>query len=1051
MSNAIASPDGLACASYGSEDKAGAKGALAEKANDNADLPISGTVKSKKGEPLVGVTIVVKNSSAGTATDVDGHFSLSVPDGNATLVISYVGFKSQEYPLNGQTTLSITLEESATSLDDVIVVAYGTQKKTSSSAAVSAVKGTELAQSPVPNITNSIAGRVSGVTIRANGGQPGADNASIQIRGIATTGNSAPLVVVDGIIRNNINQVDPNTIESVTVLKDAAAVAPYGVGGANGVLLITTKTGKSGTPTLSLSSYYGVQTPTVYLKMLSAKDYMSLSNEAYANANPTGTTPPYAADLVDNYDALHAQDPDKYPDSNFYRDIARLYVPVQNHSLQLTGGSERIRYYAGLGFFDQKGMVDKLLYRRYNYNVKLDADITKTTKVILSLNGSYENNNSTNGYINNIIWNAVKTLPTGSMRYSNGLPGAINGGAPLGDIQGGYAKTQTNTLLSSLSLEQQLPFLKGLSIRGTFAYDPTGRFVKNWHLPTRFYNINTSTTPYTFTPAIAGSPDINLFQEYTTTQNFTYQGYLNYHNTFGQHDLSGLVVAESRNSTYNAFSASRRNYTIPIDELDLGSSLKDDAGNGGTSSTGSQIGYVYRVGYNYAGKYFVETAGRYDGHYAFAPGKRFGYFPSVSGAWLVSEENFLKNKFPSLSTLKIRGSWGKTGNLPYINGNLASFQYLNVYNLYGNAYAFGQAGLVQGTYVPQEANPNITWEVSTKTDGGVEMSLWNGALNLEVDYFQEVRDRMLISPQAVVPQEYGLALPLENAGKMKNRGVEVALGANHRLKNGVQLGFTGNFTYAKNELVQVFENTTTFENPNRRQTGRPLNTPFGYHSLGLFSTADDVNGDGVINVDDGYTVNQFGAVLHPGDIKYADLNGDGKLDENDHTVIGYSAHPQITYGFTGTAAWKGLDLSLFFQGAANASIYASNFQNVPFSNNSSNTGYEYFDNYWRPDRQDAKYPRITPTPYSNNQQYSDFYMKNTGYIRLKTAMLGYTIPASVATKLGTKTVRVYVSGQNLLTYSKLKFIDPEEANVNTSGTYFYPNQKVYTVGLNVTF
>ncbi|HEY8959440.1 SusC/RagA family TonB-linked outer membrane protein, partial [Chitinophaga sp.] len=450
----------------------------------------------------------------------------------------------------------------------------------------------------------------------------------------------------------------------------------------------------------------------------------------------------------------------------------------------------------------------------------------------------------------------------------------------------------------------------------------------------------------------------------------------------------------------------------------------------------------------YDHKYLFEAAGRYDGHYYFAPGKRWGYFPAFSAGWVISEENFIADHATPLEYLKLRASWGKSGNLAG-----AAFQYLNGYNLYGNAYAYGNGSMVQGSNITREANPNITWEISTKTDIGVDATLWKGLLTLEVDYFHERRTGMLLPPAVTVPVEYGLSLSDENQGIMENHGIDISAGTTHRFSNGLQLNLNGNFSYAKNKMIQVFETAATHDNPNRSRTGRPLGTQFGYHALGLFSQADDKNSDGIINSEDGYNVTQFG-VLHPGDIRYADIGGpdgkpDGKIDSYDETVIGNPVYPFITYGFTPSASWKGFDVSLFFQGAALASLNFRGFQTVPFNNNNSNSSYEYYNNHWTPNTPDAKYPRANQSPYANNTQNSDFWMMKTGYLRLKTAVLGYTLPARISKAMKMQSVRCYVSGQNLLTFSKMKFMDPEVGYTDLETAY--PNQKVFVFGLNVNF
>ena len=1021
-----------------------------------AEVTVRGTVKTPEtSEPLPGVSIILKGTQRGTTTDANGKFQLDVPDGNAVLIFSFVGYTSQEITVGNKTNMDVALVLDTKALDEVVVVGYGTQKKSTLTGSIASVKGSEIAENPVPNISNSIAGKIAGVSMRPNGGQPGSDSPDIHIRGIGTTGNNRPLVVVDGIIRDNVNQIDPSSIETVTVLKDAAAVAPYGLGGANGVLLITTKRGKTGAPTLSLSSYYGTQTPTYYPRLLSAVDYMRLKNEAYLNENPTGTQQPFATDLVDNYTNLNKENPDLYPISNT-KDLVNMNAPMQNYTLQLSGGSDRIKYQTGLGFLKQNGMFDPVKYARYNYNMNLTAEATKTTTVTLSIIGSVERVSSVDTAVSagNLFRNGFKYIPIRSLYYSNGLWGEFAGNSPVGVLHAGYTKNSNNTLLTTIGIEQKLPFIRGLSLKGTFSYDPNQRTKKGYHTPFYYYTQNTNTTPYTYNKEISTSEGgaaafTWLAQQYLKTQTFTYQAYLNYHNSFGKHDLTGLLVAEARNSTFEMFTARRNNFAVDVDELNMGSSNKNDFDNGGTSSTGSQIGYVYRVGYAYAGKYLLEASGRYDGHYYFAPGKRWGYFPAFSAGWVLSEEDFVKNGLPFVDNLKMRASWGKSGNLAG-----SAFQYLTGYNLNGNAYAFGTGSMVQGAVVPNEANKNITWEISTKSDVGFEASLWRGLLTIEADYFREKRTGMLLPPAVSVPIEYGLALADENAGIMENNGIELSLGTNYKFTNGLRLGINGNVSYAKNKMIKVFETAATRNNPNRSRTGRPFGTQFGYKTDGLFSTDDDKNDDGIINAADGYNVAQFGT-LHPGDIRYIDIAGpnggapDGKIDSNDETVIGKPVYPFLSYGLTTTAAWNGFDLNVFFQGSSMASLDIRQFQTIPFNNNNSNSSYEYYDNHWTPNTQDARYPRATQAPYANNTQLSDFWMTSTAHLRLKTAIIGYTLPKNVIKALRIQQVRFYVSGQNLFTFSKLKFMDPEVGYTDRETAY--PNQKVYVFGLNVTF
>ncbi len=1018
---------------------------------------ISGKVTDSNGQPLPGVTVVVKGTTIGMVTDADGSYALAnVPEGTV-LVFSFVGMISQEISSAGKTVINVTLLTDSIGIEEIVTIGYGVQKKTTVTGSISTIKGEELAAIPVPNIAHAMAGKLAGVSMNyAAGSQPGMGNPDIHVRGIVTTGNNSPLVIVDGVKRNNISQVDPSTIDNITVLKDAAAVAPYGMGGANGVILITTKKGQTGKPVVRLNTSWGIQNPTYVPDMLDATDYMTLQNEGYYNQTPNGTTPPNDPDLIANYKQLHKDDPWRYPDSKFI-DTWNTNVPVQNHNLELSGGTDKVTYHAGLGYYNQKGLFDPIGYKRYNYDLSLEMKATNTTKIGMSLYGSVEETKDLDPGENatgHLFRAFYKFIPTQTILYPEGDKwGESSASSPMAAINSeGYEKWDKNTLLATAYIEQQLPFIEGLSVKGVFSYDPTSELQKQWHLPFVYHVINLNTTPYSYTEAITAqegnSPTyIYLQQDNRNWKNYTLQGYLNYNRKFGDHGVTGLFVAEARKNTYSTFMARRNNFALEIDELDFGSSNKLDYDNGGSSSEGSEIGYVYRVGYSYKDKYLAEASGRYDGHYYFAPDARWGYFPAFSAAWRISEENFMANS-KIINNMKLRASWGQSGMLAG-----GPFQYMAGYQLRGNAYLYGNSALVQGSRVTQEPNPNITWEISTKTDIGLDFNLWEGLLGFELDYFHENRTGMLLAPQVTLPAEYGLALSQENAGEMKNNGFEFTVSSHKQFNNGIELNISGNMSYAKNQMIEVFQTDAQRNNPNRTLTGRPYGTPFGYKALGIFSTAEDTNGDGIINATDGYNVAQFG-ILHPGDIKYADLSGpdgvpDGKIDSNDEHPIGNPVYPLMTFGFTPELRWKGVDVSLFFQGTAMSSINIRQFMTVPFENNGSNTAYEYLNNRWTSDNQGARYPRSTPAPYANNTQASDWWTVSSSYLRLKTMVIGYNIPKTVMSKIGINGIRVYYTGQNLLTISNITHIDPEMGYDQRENSY--PVMRSHTLGLDITF
>jgi len=1015
---------------------------------------VSGKVVDSKGQPLPGVTITEKGTRNTVVSDVNGNYRITVGDNNPVLTFRYVGYTLQEVAVGGQSTVNVTLVENNADLNEVVVVGYTTQKRSEITGAISSVKGSDLAIAPVDNISNSIAGRVSGVIARqSGGGAPGSDNTTFSIRGVNTTGNNAPTIVIDGIIRNNINQIDPNTVESVTVLKDAAAVAPYGIGGANGVVLITTKSGKTGAPSISFSGYYGSQKPTYFPKVLSAQDYMTLYDEAQTNDNVVAANLKYAPSYIANYAANHATNPDLYPISDG-RAAINFNAPEQNYNMELTGGNDKVKYYTNLGFFNQKGIFSPINYTRYTYNVGLEVNATNTTKVSLSIHGSNEINNNIDPAINNgvLLRDIFKLIPTDPTQFSNGLYGSSNGLSVQGALHsGGYNNNYFNSMLSTLSIEQKLP-IPGLSLKGTVSYDPYSQNQKQWHLPFIYSTINTTVTPYTYTPAIAtaeGPPAYTyLYEQYNKSESFTYQGILNYHNNFGKNSVTGLLVAEDRNNLSSNFNAQINNYSLLVDELNFGSSNKNDYSIGGNSSTSSSVGYAYTVEDVFDGKYSLAASGRYDGHYYFAPGHRYAFFPSFSGFWNIARENFMK-PVKWVNDFKLRASWGKSGALA---GN--PYQYDNAYNLNGSATAFGNGTLSQGTTPTPQANPLITWEQAIKTDVGFDASFLNSALTLTVDVYKQLRSGMLYQPGgASIPAEYGTPLSQVNGQQMEGSGIEFSIGTRHRFDNGLQLSANGTFSYNTNKLTQVFETAATFNNPNRRITGRPYGTQFGYHALGLFTpaTAAAFNAAGKT---------QIGAAgtIRGGDIQYQDQNGDGKIDANDIVPIGYSPTPLIDYGLNLNASWKGFDVSLFFQGTAKSQTSVQGFVTIPFNNNSSNVGYEYFDNRYTPanPNPNAKYPIADSAPNSNNTQASDFWVRNAAYVRLKTAQLGYNIPSNVLKAMKIKTFRVYVSGQNLLTVSSLKFIDPElgggnTGNVTNNQETIYPPSRVITAGFNATF
>jgi TonB-linked SusC/RagA family outer membrane protein len=1010
-------------------------------------IPVKGVVSDEKGVPLSGVTITVKGSEANAVSGADGRFSLNAPNKRAVLIFSYVGHQVQEITVGDKTDFNITLIAGENQLEQVVVVGYGTQKRASVTAAVATIQGSDIAAKPVANLSNSIGGRVAGVIFTQNAGEPGYDGANLLIRGRSTTGNTQPLVIVDGVPRS-FNQLDPDSIASLTILKDAAAVAPYGMAGANGVILITTKRGKSGAPTLEYSGYVGWQNPTRLTKFVNASEYATMRNIANANV---GSPAVYTEEELQKF--KDGSDPDLYPNHNVLKELITPNAIITGHNLSLSGGTDKLRYYGGLGYLNQKGMWGPTNYKRYNLVSNIEAQATATTKVSLSLNGRVEDRNFPGVSAGSIFYQAFRTPPTAPLTFSNGLPGSYIGRSAYGNIfNSGYTNTVGYVLLSQFSIEQQLPFIKGLSVKAAVSYDmnepggsdPAITLSKTWRTPIPYYTVNATTQPYTYTLAGNDGPAKPVYSvSYFQNQAFTYQGYLNYNNDFGKHGVTAMVVLEARNSKFTSLGASRSNFNVNVPELNNGSFNATDISNNGFSGQTKQQSAIFRVTYAYNSKYLFEASGRYDGHYAFGPGHRYGFFPAVSAGWRLSEEDFIRQNLEWVDNLKLRASYGESGALPYIGGNLAAFQYLSAYSLYGNSAVINGSG-TQGLNETLEANPNITWERARKTNIGLDLSILNGLFTLEADYFFEKRNNMLVAPNAILPGEYGIGLAQENAAIMSNRGFEFTAGTRYSPAKDLTLGLTANFTLAKNKLLQIFEDDATFNNPNRKLTGRALGTQFGYQATGYFQVSDDKDGDGIIQSSE-YPVTQFGT-LHPGDLKYLDVNGDNQISPDDYMPIGKPSTPQIIYGFAPTINYKSFDLSLLFQGAAARDFYIAAEAAFPFVNSASAVR-ETLD-YWTPENPNARNPRVTPQPTDNNQRGSSWWINKGSYLRLKTGELGYTLPAAILKGIKIQAARFYLSGQNILTWSKIKNFDPEISS--TSGQY-YPQQRVVSVGLNVTF
>ncbi len=1011
---------------------------------------ITGKVTSDMEGPMPGVTVVLKGTQKGTVTNVDGNYTISANPQTDVLVFSFIGMKTQEVSLEGRTTLNIVLESDIIGLEEVVAVGYGTQKKTSMTSSVSAIKAEEMENISVANASSALVGRMPGIITRQRSGEIGNDKTDIYIRGVSTIGNSAPLVIIDGIPRASLNEIDPSSIESYTVLKDAAAVAPYGMAGANGVILVTTKSGnKSGKTQFKLNSNIGFQNPTLLQDYANSYEYARAFNEAQNNAGVSIADRLYSAEDIANFKRSVEGDPtidqNLYPNQNAWDYIIESNAPISKTDLSAAGGTQKVQYYTGLNYLYQQGNFSTAKLNRVGLNTKIDLTPTDKTTINLALNGFTETQKGPSSSGGNTYAASTGLLPTEPIVWSDGRLAKSSRDIILYDlVNGGDNTLERNKLLSSLSIEQEL--FDGLKAKGVFAYDYASNFNKHWsEPPSTYYAINLSTDPYSFEEVVS-TVKHSLHQSQNTWKEYTGQGIITYDKTFDNHNISLLGVFEARKVKYNGFWASRSNYELPIDELDFGSAEKDYQSNGGSSSEASQVGYVYRLSYNYAQKYLLELAGRYDGHYYFAPGKKYGFFPSFSLGWRISEEAFMAG-LDKIDNLKLRTSWGQSGNLAG-----GPNQYSNSLVLYGNSFPFGNTP-TQGIYAAREGNPNITWEKADKFNLGLDFTLFGGLLSGEVDYFNEKRNNMLLSPAASVPQEYGIALGQVNAGKMKNSGFEFLLHGNKRFDNGLNVGVTATFTYAHNELIEVFENPVTANDPIRSRTGHELGAFFGLVSDGLYQVSDDKNGDGLITPEDGFPEHKLGGIIKPGSIKYVDTNKDGVIDMTDESKIGYPAIPEIIHSLTTDISWKGFDLNVMFQGAEHVSTFLEGTYVTAFAETRNYPTFLLNDS-WTPENTDARFPALSPNGLSQNDShpYSTFYMLDAGYLRLKYAEFGYTLPKGWTERVGLGSVRIYTSGVNLFTWSEtVDYKIDAEASTDATRGWYHPQQRTFTFGINVNF
>jgi len=1004
---------------------------------------IKGKVTDSKNQPLPGISVRVRNTTTGTSTDGDGNFALNVSNANAVLQFTAIGYTTQEVPLAGKTTLNVSLANDDRNLSEVLVVGYGTQKKETVTGSISQVKGADLVKSPQPNLSNSLAGRFSGVVINNRGGEPGYDGSSITIRGQATTGSNSVLVVVDGVPGQigGLERLDPNDIESVSVLKDASA-AIYGNRAANGVILVTTKKGKSGKPSINYSFNQGYTSPTRLPDLANASTYAQIMNEINFDSNPAGgLNQAYTEAQLQKF--RDGSDPLNYPNTDWAKTVLKKVTTQSQHSLSINGGTDDVKYYMSLGTINQEGIYKNGIagYKQYNFRTNIDANVTKRLKVSLSLSGRQEDRLFPITGAGDLFRSIYRSKPIIAAFYPNGQPTTgiefMNPAVLVTDIAG-TVKNPTQVFNGILRGSYQIPGIEGLSVDGFVSADKSNTFSKNFSTPYVLYSYSSATGLYSPNTVGGNNNKATLFESQRRESLITSNAKLNFARRFGAHDINAFVGYEQSKNYLEYFDATRFNYlSTQLPELSQGGTAATDFLNSGYSSKYTRQSIISRLAYTYNDKYLFEGQLRRDGSSIFAPGNQWGSFPSVSAGWRINKEKWFSDHVTFFDELKLRASYGALGN-----DNVNGFQFYDNYTLVGNGFVAtapgGTATIQQGAALSKLANPNITWEVSKKLDIGINAAFLKH-FSLEAIYFKQKRSDILATRNASLPGSSGIVnaygidplVPSENIGKVNSEGFEGTLAYNHA-GSEFNWGVSGNFTYAKSKIVFIDEAAGTLGY--QRQTGGPLNTYLLYNAIGLFRTQADL---------DGYP-HVPGAKL--GDLKYEDYNGDGVINADDMTRSKYGNIPQITYGFTFNASYKNFDLSVLFAGQAQVSQYV-----LPESGSIGNFYSSWADNRYSPTNTGGSFPRVTErasNAISGGQYRNTFWLNNSAFLRLKNVELAYNVRGEFLSKLKLGGLRVYASGFNLFTLTKVKDYDPEGSS--ESGQ-FYPQQRIINIGANVKF
>lgn len=992
---------------------------------------VRGTVTSEEGDPMPGVNILEKGTTNGTTTDADGKYSLSVTNGQAIIVFSFIGYTTQELAVESRTTVDIALQPDVQNLEEVVVVGYGEQKKVNLTGSVATVSGDALTDVPVANTTTALAGKLPGLIAVQSSGEPGLDDAALTIRGFGS-----PLVVVDGIVGRDFSRLHPNEIESITILKDAASTAVYGVSGGNGVILVTTKKGTIGKPEFSYDMNYGIQTITKYPRFVNSEEYAILKNEASTNL---GGGLVYTEDEIAKF--REGTDPN-YPNFDYYDYFVRDYAPQRQQNISVRGGSEDIKYFFLLGESKQASMWegDNQNFSKYNFRSNVDAKINDNLDISLVFGARTEERN-------NLIQDSY--LMASWLQYSwpifnpktpDGKIASTNYGltAYLDKDLTGYIHDRRNVFNGNLTINYKIPFVPGLSARVTASQDLWFREQKQW-LKKYLTHAWDEATQTSSVVGSRGSNSLRLTDWKDAAVRL--QTSLNYSKSFSdKHNVGALLLYEEFESAGTNFWATRVDYVVPIDQIFAGPDQGKN--NNGSAYDNGRQSVVGRINYDFLGKYLLEYSFRYDGSAKFPVDKRWGFFSGVSAGWRISDEVFMEGA-TAIDNLKLRASWGKLGS-----DNTGNFQFLTGYSYPSRNYILGNGIVSSGMVDTGVPNPNITWEESEVTNVGLDLSLWERLIEVEADVFYRKRGGLLARRNLQLPTTFGAALPFENLNSDNTRGFELMI-IHHNKIGELEFDIAPNVSYSRSKWdhVEQREFTSLDDSWRNDQSGRWKNMFWGLKAIGQFQSMEDINASPIQD-------RQANSTLRPGDIKYDDYNNDGVINDADRQIIGRGSSPEIFFGVGMNARWRNFSLSMTWQGASNFNVQQQHFLIQPFANGMN--AYAYFMDRWhRADMTDpnsewipGKYPSTINDGAPNNKMVSSFWLKDAKYLRLKFINLNYDVKLPFLEKVGIQKLNLSASAQNLFTFSGLGPIDPEAPTGRLS---YYPQQKTYNFGVQVIF